>query len=78
MEGEGIRSVFTRTLVQDLETGEADLDRDGFFSLDEVYDYVYGRLSDEQPEHVSTRIKGSRNHHRSGDQPSTASSAEMR
>jgi uncharacterized caspase-like protein len=33
LEGEGVRSVFTRVLVQGLETGEADLDRDGCFSL---------------------------------------------
>jgi Caspase domain len=50
VEGEGIRSVFTRRLVQGLETGEADLDRDGAYSLDEVYDYLYARVSDEQPE----------------------------
>jgi hypothetical protein len=31
--GEGVRSVFTRTLVQGLESGEADLDRDGYISL---------------------------------------------
>jgi hypothetical protein len=50
VQGEGIRSVFTRSLVQGLETGEADLDRDGAYSLDEVYDYLYARVSDEQPE----------------------------
>src|ERR1051326_8680871 len=50
VQGEGARSVFTRMLVQGLETGEADLDRDGLYSLDEVYDYVYARVSDAQPE----------------------------
>jgi tetratricopeptide (TPR) repeat protein/Tol biopolymer transport system component len=56
VEGEGVRSVFTRTLVQGLETGEADLDRDGLFSLDEVYDYLYDRVSDEQPEQKPTKM----------------------
>jgi len=56
VEGEGVRSIFTRTLVHGLETGEADLDRDGFFSLDEVYDYVYDRVLDEQPEQKPTKM----------------------
>src|SRR5262245_9411070 len=50
VRGEGIRSVFTRRLVQGLESGEADLDRDGAYSLDEVYDYVYARVADDQPD----------------------------
>ncbi len=50
VQGHGVGSVFTSALVHGLETGEADLDRDGLFSLDEVYDYVYGRVSAEQPE----------------------------
>ena len=45
--GEGSRSVFTHYLVQGLETGQADLDDDGWVSLDELYDYVYGRVMDE-------------------------------
>jgi uncharacterized caspase-like protein/tetratricopeptide (TPR) repeat protein len=56
VEGESVRSVFTRTLVHGLETGEADLDRDGLLSLDEVYDYVYGRVSDERPEQKPTKM----------------------
>jgi WD40 repeat protein len=56
VQGEGVRSVFTRTLVQGLEPGEADLDRDGLFSLDEVYDYVYSRVSDEQPDQKPTKM----------------------
>jgi tetratricopeptide (TPR) repeat protein len=49
VRGEGIRSVFTRALVHGLETGDADLDRDGYFSLDEVYEYVFERMKEEQP-----------------------------
>ena len=56
VQGEGIRSVFTRFLVRGLETGEADLDHDGSFSLDEVYEYVYGRVADEQPEQRPTKM----------------------
>jgi hypothetical protein len=50
VQGEGARSIFTRELVRGLETGDADLDRDGSYSLDEVYDYVYSRVSEERPE----------------------------
>jgi hypothetical protein len=49
VEGEGIGSVFTRALVQGLETGDADLNRDGTVTLDELYDYVYGRVLDASP-----------------------------
>jgi len=56
VQGEAVRSVFTRTLVQGLESGAADLDRDGLISLDEVYDYVYERIADEQPEQKPTKM----------------------
>lgn len=56
VQGEGVRSVFTRTLVQGLESGAADLDRDGLISLDEVYDYVYEKVADEQPEQKPTKM----------------------
>jgi formylglycine-generating enzyme required for sulfatase activity len=50
IKGEGVRSVFTHTLVRGLETGEADLDGDGYISFDELYDYVYDRVTDEVPQ----------------------------
>ena len=50
VQGEGARSVFTRVLVHGLETGEADLDRDGHISLDELYEYVHDRVTDETPQ----------------------------
>jgi hypothetical protein len=37
-------SVFTRALVEGLETGEADRDQDGLVALDELYDYVYDKV----------------------------------
>lgn len=49
VKGEGVRSIFTRTLVHGLETGEADLNGDGLVSLDELYDYVHDRVTDATP-----------------------------
>ncbi len=48
--GQGTRSVFTHHLVRGLEIGEADLDGDGWVSLDELYEYVYDRVTDETPQ----------------------------
>jgi hypothetical protein len=42
-------SVFTHVLVRGLRTGKADLNGDGYVSLDELYDYVYGRVLDASP-----------------------------
>jgi Caspase domain len=47
--GTGERSVFTSALVRGLEEGEADLDRDGQVSVDELYDYVFERVRRETP-----------------------------
>jgi hypothetical protein len=48
--GQGIQSLFTRFLVEGLITGEADLDSDGDISLDELYGYVYDRVTEEMPQ----------------------------
>ncbi|MCP4538121.1 MAG: hypothetical protein GY832_13350 [Chloroflexi bacterium] len=48
--GEGTRSVFTHHLVRGLESGKADMDGDGWVSLDELYDYVYDQVTDETPQ----------------------------
>jgi hypothetical protein len=42
-------SVFTRALVEGLETGDADRDQDGLVALDELYDYVYDRVRTVTP-----------------------------
>jgi len=47
--GSGLPSIFTSELVRGLETGEADSDRDGEISLDELYEYVYRRVTDITP-----------------------------
>jgi hypothetical protein len=44
LRGEAPLSVFTRTLVDGIRTGEADQNHDGRVSLDELYDYVYERI----------------------------------
>lgn len=50
IKGEGIRSVFTRALINGLATGKADIDEDGQISVDELYDYLYDRVTDQMPE----------------------------
>ncbi|MGK5729458.1 caspase family protein [Streptomyces sp. URMC 124] len=48
-------SVFTSALVSGLATGEADLDEDGRISLDELYDYVFDRVRQENPHQTPSR-----------------------
>jgi Caspase domain len=47
--GEPRPSVFTRALVEGLDTGEADRDQDGHVGLDELYDFVYDRVRERTP-----------------------------
>jgi hypothetical protein len=49
LQGEGKPSVFTSALVRGLEAGEADLDRDGQVSVDDLYEYVFERVRQETP-----------------------------
>jgi hypothetical protein len=42
-------SVFTHAVVEGLETGEADLDGDGNVSLDDLYEYVYRHVREQNP-----------------------------
>lgn len=50
VKGKGIRSIFTRTLVEGLETGKADIDQDGYISIDDLYMYIYENITDKLPE----------------------------
>jgi len=49
IHGEAAQSVFTRHLVEGLRDGTADLDHDGDITVDELYNYVYDRVTAEQP-----------------------------
>jgi hypothetical protein len=52
--GEQTLSAFTRILVDGIRGGEADMDRDGHISLDELYDYVAARMEKESPGQTPT------------------------
>ena len=51
-------SLFTRCLVEGLRSGEADTDRDGAISVDDLYDYVKQQVRDRSA-HQSPRMSGS-------------------
>src|SRR5215831_5035590 len=48
-------SVFTSALVEGLATGDADRDEDGWVSLNELYDYVFDRVREENPHQTPSR-----------------------
>ena len=48
-------SLFTRYFIKGLETGEADLDKDGMIALDELYDYVYERVRERSRAQTPSR-----------------------
>ena len=56
IEGTGISSLFTRTVVHALRTGEADLDGDGVVSVDELYDYVSDQLRVIMPQQTPGKL----------------------
>ena len=45
-------SLFTHFLLEGLKTGEADINNDGYISLDEWYDYTYTKVISETPRQV--------------------------
>src|SRR5215207_2053638 len=45
-------SLFTHFLLEGLKTGQADTNNDGHISLDEWYDYTYGKVISETPRQV--------------------------
>jgi hypothetical protein len=49
-------SVFTAALVEGLATGEADRDEDGWVSLDELYDYVFDKVREQNPYQTPGRV----------------------
>jgi hypothetical protein len=53
------RSVFTSALVEGLAAGAADRDEDGWVSLDELYDYVFDKMREENRHQIpSRRVEG--------------------
>jgi formylglycine-generating enzyme required for sulfatase activity len=61
--GEVEASMFTRFFVQGLRTGDADSDRDGQISLDELYKYVYEQVvtsgrSRQTPQKWAQKVEG--------------------
>jgi Caspase domain len=48
-------SIFTRAVVDGLATGEADRDEDGWVSLDELYDYVFDKVREQNPNQTPSR-----------------------
>ena len=48
-------SLFTAALVQGMSTGEADRDEDGFVSLNELYDYVFDRVREQNSNQTPSR-----------------------
>ncbi|GIG61583.1 hypothetical protein Lfu02_59550 [Longispora fulva] len=51
----GRPSVFTEAVITGLATGAADLDGDGYVSVDELYDYVHAEVTSRIPEQTPTR-----------------------
>ena len=48
-------SVFTSALVEGLASGDADRDEDGWVSLNELYDYVFDRVREQNPHQTPSR-----------------------
>ena len=48
-------SVFTSALVEGLATGDADMDEDGLVSLNELYDYVFDKVREQNPHQTPSR-----------------------
>jgi len=48
-------SVFTGALVEGLATGDADRDEDGWVSLNELYDYIFDKVQQQNPHQTPSR-----------------------
>ena len=44
-----MRSVFTRAIVDGLRSGDADRDKDGLISVNDLYRYVYDKVRAVEP-----------------------------
>lgn len=57
LSGEPQPSIFTGALVDGL-SGRADRDRDGWISVDELYDYVFDHVREAAPQQSPTKVGG--------------------
>ncbi len=55
VSGLGRPSVFTGALVHGLRTGEADRGGDGLIDVDELYEYVYGKVREVAPNQTPSK-----------------------
>jgi len=46
--GEGVRSMFTHAVVNGLRTGQADRDKDGLVTVEDLYHHVYATVRDTE------------------------------
>ena len=51
-EEENPGSIFTRTVVEGLKTGKADLNQDGMISYGELYEYTHDHVIDIMPSQI--------------------------
>jgi uncharacterized caspase-like protein len=57
LTGEGRPSIFTSALVEGLRSGAADRDEDGRVSVDELYEYVYDRVTEITPDQTPHKFE---------------------
>jgi len=48
--GQAQQSIFTKTMIKGLTSGEADIDQDGVINFDELYNYVHDHVTQIMPE----------------------------
>ncbi|MDQ0922338.1 putative caspase-like protein [Pseudarthrobacter sp. W1I19] len=52
--GKGVRSVFTKAIVDGLKTGAADVNGDGDVTVADLYQYVFNKVRQEEPRQTPT------------------------
>ena len=57
LTGEGRPSIFTSALVEGLHSGAADRNEDGRVSVDELYEYVYDRVTEITPDQTPHKFE---------------------
>lgn len=62
VSGENTQSIFTRYLIEGLSSGGADVNNDGLVTVEEIYQYVHGRIREsgakQSPHKWSYKQKG--------------------